>query len=989
MSITASLLSFGLRHVLDVSADQLITTIEKRLTDHSQALPKALARANDRAWVAVGLALAGDSWFDRIKDVFRDGDMKGVRDQIKTFLAQTTTGLESTNSVVRAKATEEWLRLRKSKKLVVETIHPADLARRAASIERHGDPAGMTAAAHRAVADTANALRVEFPHLAELLIAVPAGGSPLLVSAFAFFFRRELETNSELAHGLSFDFLYQISAQQEQGFALLDARTEGILGQIDVLFDAIDAAIAGVHAQLSDINGKLDDLIRRRDVVTRTTDPLKVSVTDPREANLLRRWLAELRSLPPELLDAAIWTKLGDALAAGRILADARLAQESATVAAKAAADRAAEAEAAYKTYRVACEQEDWSDALSGLVRAAELDPNRFAPFPLNRYEPVRVLGAGGFGTVVLCRERLKKNREVAVKTLHTLDLGRDLDELFGEAHTVSELDDPGIIRVIHWDFADTAESRPFLVMEYFAGVSLAVHLKKHSRLTIPDFIAVARNVAEAMEAAHTAGVIHRDLKPGNILVLQTKGRWDVRVIDFGLAVRFAAVQASVSTSLPQRTRRDQSFAGTLEYASPEQKGLILAQVGPRSDVYSFGKTMLEALLGTTDPVSDDWEIVPEEYRDSLKKVLERCVIRDPAKRHTGFESIVSALKALDPSDRVNRERLERETAERAQAEATRAAEERARKNAEQAERLKREQEEAERKRQVAEAEEKRQQEEARRKAEDEAKAKDPFHPGKVRNAGDTVKLKLPGDVPITFAWCPPGTFRMGSEHPEAMKDDWCKKTERPVHNVTLTKGFFMGIHPVTQAQWKAVMGTEPSHFKGPNRPVEQVSWDDCQEFCQKLTGLLKGKATVHLPTEAEWEYACRAGTTTEFWFGDVINPDLANYDGNHQWNGSPKGKYREQTTDVGTVGNKNAWGLFDVHGNVFEWCEDAWEEAFYAKSPDRDPVCNNNQTTARVLRGGSWSNFPYSCRSAYRSGYVRGYRCNDVGFRVCFRLDG
>lgn len=221
------------------------------------------------------------------------------------------------------------------------------------------------------------------------------------------------------------------------------------------------------------------------------------------------------------------------------------------------------------------------------------------------------------------------------------------------------------------------------------------------------------------------------------------------------------------------------------------------------------------------------------------------------------------------------------------------------------------------------------------------------------------------------------------------MKIDHCKKTERPVHSVTLTKGFFMGIHPVTQAQWKAVMGTEPSRFKGPNRPVENVSWDDCQEFCQKLTGQLKGKATVHLPTEAEWEYACRAGTTTEFWFGDVINPDLANYDGNYQWNGSPKGKYREQTTDVGTVGSKNPWGLFDLHGNVWEWCQDAWDDAYYSKSPDKDPICTNDQTTARVLRGGSWDYYPDFCRSACRYGYGRDRRDYFIGCRVCFRLDG
>jgi uncharacterized protein (TIGR02996 family) len=236
--------------------------------------------------------------------------------------------------------------------------------------------------------------------------------------------------------------------------------------------------------------------------------------------------------------------------------------------------------------------------------------------------------------------------------------------------------------------------------------------------------------------------------------------------------------------------------------------------------------------------------------------------------------------------------------------------------------------------------------------------------------------LSLPGGVPLVGSFVPPGTYLMGGD-------------EKPVHMVTLTESFFMGIHPVTQAQWKAVTGTEPSHFKGPNRPVVQVSWDDCQEFCEKLTGLLKGKVTVRLPTEAEWEYACRAGTTTEFWFGNVINPDLANYDGNYRWNGSPKGKYREQTTDVGTVGSKNPWGLFDLHGNVWEWCQDAWDEEYYSKSPGKDPICTNDQITARVLRGGSLCDLPYGCRSAFRRWLERDCRYDNVGCRVCFRLDG
>ena len=271
MSITGNLLAFGVRYVLDASADHRLGAIKRQLADHAETLPRALARANDRAWEAVGLALAGDSRFGRIKDLFRDCDLKGVRDQIRAFLQQTPTGLEAASDAVRAKATEEWLRLRKANKLSAGAVLPAELARRVASMERHGDPARMAAAAHRAVADAADALRPDAPHLAGLLTAAPAGGTPLLAAAFAFFFRRELETNPELARGLSFDFLRQISGQQEQGFALLDGRTSGILDQIGLLFDALDAAIAGVHTELDAINAKLDQLVRLRDVPTSTS----------------------------------------------------------------------------------------------------------------------------------------------------------------------------------------------------------------------------------------------------------------------------------------------------------------------------------------------------------------------------------------------------------------------------------------------------------------------------------------------------------------------------------------------------------------------------------------------------------------------------------------------------------------------------------------------------------------------------------------------
>lgn len=201
-------------------------------------------------------------------------------------------------------------------------------------------------------------------------------------------------------------------------------------------------------------------------------------------------------------------------------------------------------------------------------------------------------------------------------------------------------------------------------------------------------------------------------------------------------------------------------------------------------------------------------------------------------------------------------------------------------------------------------------------------------------------------------------------------------------HRVTLTRGFYLGIHPVTQAQWQAVMGDKPSYFKGDNRPVEQISWDDCEAFCARL-GQLTGKR-FRLPTEAEWEYACRAGTTTPFHFGDTISTNQANYSGKYTYNRGKKGVYRKMTLPVDSF-PPNAWGVFDMHGNVWEWCQD-WYGAYLLENT-KDPHGHNSGDT-RVLRGGSWRSPPFRCRSAFRFGDAPGRRDATVGCRVILCLD-
>jgi uncharacterized protein (TIGR02996 family) len=237
--------------------------------------------------------------------------------------------------------------------------------------------------------------------------------------------------------------------------------------------------------------------------------------------------------------------------------------------------------------------------------------------------------------------------------------------------------------------------------------------------------------------------------------------------------------------------------------------------------------------------------------------------------------------------------------------------------------------------------------------------------------------VTLAEGVETRFSCIPPGIFLMGSPESEERRQD--KEVQ---HRVTLTQGFHLGIYLVTQAQWQTIMGNNPSNFKEDTLPVETVSWDDCQEFITKLSQ--KTGRRFRLPTEAEWEYACRAGTTTPFFFGETIGTEQANYGGNDTYGKGKKGVDRQKTTPAGTF-PANAWGLHDLHGNVWEWCQD-WNGP-YEEQDQTDPKGSKN-ATARVLRGGSWCYFPWFCRSAFRFCNRPGRRLGVFGCRVLLCLD-
>ena len=246
------------------------------------------------------------------------------------------------------------------------------------------------------------------------------------------------------------------------------------------------------------------------------------------------------------------------------------------------------------------------------------------------------------------------------------------------------------------------------------------------------------------------------------------------------------------------------------------------------------------------------------------------------------------------------------------------------------------------------------------------------LHRYKCTNKGCTEDL---GDgVMLTLMLIPAGEFLMGV--PEDEPDG--RGVERPQHRVTVPQ-FLMGQTPVTQAQWRVVaeydrvaidLDPNPSQFKGDNLPVEQVNWYQAIEFCQRLAQ--KTQKNYHLPSEAQWEYACRAGTETAYHYGDNITAELANYS-------------REvgQTTHVGMY-PPNRWGIYDMHGNVEEWCQDYWHENYANASLGSQAWIEDGDSSRRVVRGSSWIYFANSCRSAFRYGTEPIAISDSLGFRVC-----
>jgi formylglycine-generating enzyme required for sulfatase activity len=267
---------------------------------------------------------------------------------------------------------------------------------------------------------------------------------------------------------------------------------------------------------------------------------------------------------------------------------------------------------------------------------------------------------------------------------------------------------------------------------------------------------------------------------------------------------------------------------------------------------------------------------------------------------------------------------------------------------------------------------------------------------GPIQQGAQDRNKMITNAIGMKLTLIPAGKFLMGSPMNEPERD-----TDEGQHEVKITKPFYLGIHEVSQREWERVMPKNPSVFHpknggSPEHPVEQVLWGEAVEFCKKLSDLPEEKRAgraYRLPTEAEWEYACRAGTQTIFHFGNRLASNQANFNGRFPYGGAEEGPYLQKTAKVGSY-QPNAFGLYDMHGNVAEWCSDWYDPDYYVHSPKEDPHGPSQGVVPtgfggfyQVVRGGSWLDEGRGCRAAYRFRFMPSDRYRLVGFRVACEL--
>jgi serine/threonine protein kinase len=660
--------------VTELATDPAVTIFEtavgrlhSHLSDHSQKLTKAFVAANERAWQALEIALAGESFWARWRVAFSSGDNKAFREQVRTFLDGVSLPVFTDPARFREQCLRELHEARKAEFLEGGGIDASTLAEQAGAFARFSDPQALLDAEWQIMELVANEFRnAGYIHLGELLAMRPSQqGPPLLVIAVRYFFRRSVEEDQALFQGLAFAQLETLQKDQEQAFVAIylamtaqGKRVEELLGELEGALALTQAVVLDIQEEQrrqgwksSGIYEVVIDIQKRFDLLqnqVRTRDSL--SIRGDAERRLVKEVISRYRELSEERRRElpALLNAIGKLeVASGEFDA----AQTDFEAVAELVDDPRAKGEARVNAYHTALERRDWNAALTALLDAVRHDDLTFAPFPVSRYRPLRILGAGGFGVAFLCRHEAL-GVDVVVKTLHDDDLDRAVEEVFAEARALYHVEHPSIIRLLECGFTDpVAKTRPYLVMRYFDGETLEDYARKQP-LSVDELLPVARQIAGGLQAAHDKGILHRDVKPANVLVRRDGADWQVKLIDFGLALRPQALQ---STAASADTLTGSSIAGTLDYAAPEQMGKLPGvATGRQSDIFGFARTCCFALFQTPQPLFQHWLAIPEP----LAALLEQCLQEIPGKRPADFQTVLARLDriaATRPRKRVKK----------------------------------------------------------------------------------------------------------------------------------------------------------------------------------------------------------------------------------------------------------------------------------------------------------------------------------------------
>jgi len=590
------------------------------------------------------------------------------------------------------------------------------------------------------------------------------------------------------------------------------------------------------------------------------------------------------------------------------------------------------------------------------------------------RYKVERRLGAGGMGEVYLATDQ-QLNRRVALKILPT-KFTTDKDSLVRfkqEARAASALNHPNII--IIYDIGQEG-SMHFIVTEFVEGESLR-HLILRATIGVSDALDIAVQVAEALGAAHQANIVHRDIKPENIM-LRPDGR--VKVLDFGLAKltgpQTPSQNLQLTTEIGIKTEPG-LVMGTPYYMSPEQaRG---DTIDKRTDIFSLGVVIYEMIANCRPfegrTVSDiivsllNEEPAPLKtyspgISDELQRIVNTALSKTKDNRYQDASTLSGDLKKLQ---QLSNEQSKLLTQIQASGQPTILTD-----------------------------------------AKNPNVGGDPVDLKKYefetvilnargapvqRRKGHALHFveKLTNHQQLNMIAIPEGTFLMGSPNTEEGRDN---DKEEPQHRVTVPP-FYISKFPITNGQWDAVVemnvkggtiGLEKSPWNSSGWLTKiNVSWEEAMEFCDRLTWVFMRE--YRLPTEAEWEYACRAGTTTPFCFGETIVARVANFSSDFPYKSAMKAPPRKGLISSTSMEGVNPFGLYDMHGNVWEWCLDKWHNNYQGAPTDgsswEDDVKYKDGEDWRVLRGGSWNSPAVSCRSAARTTQHANKKFNDVGFRV------